>query len=70
MATNKVLCECCLWLVRTVDVLLLLGGHDRQQVTPTRAAVLLSSIPALPAAEVTITEALELVPAEFAHLQV
>lgn len=57
-------------VVRTVDVLLFLGGHDRQQVTPTCAAVLLSSIPALPAAEVTITEGLKLVPAEFAHLQV
>lgn len=70
MAADKVLCKCWLWLVRTVDVLLFLRGHDGQQVTPTRAAVLLSSIPALPAAEVAITEALKLVPARFANLQV
>lgn len=70
MAADKVLCKCWLWLVRTVDVPLFLRGHDGQQVTPTRAAVLLSSIPALPAAEVTITEALKLVPARFANLQV
>lgn len=54
----------------TVEVLLLLGGHHRQEVAPTQAAVLLGCLPAPPAAEEAITEALEPVPAGVAHLQV
>lgn len=54
----------------TIDVVLLLGGHDREEMPPTHAAVLLSRLPALPLGKVTITEALKLLPARLTRLQV
>lgn len=54
----------------TVDVVLLLGGHDREEMPPTHAAVLLSRLPALPLGKVTIAEALKLLPARLTRLQV
>lgn len=63
--------RCACWrLVFTVDVVLLLRGHHRQKVTPAQAAVLLGCVPTLPAAEVTVAEALKLVPAGLAYVQV
>lgn len=56
--------------VFTIDVVLLLGGHDRKEVPPTHATVLLGRLPALPLGEVTITEALKLLPARLTGLQV
>ncbi len=53
----------------TVDVVLLLRGHDREQMSSTHAAVLLRHLPALPLGEVTITKALKRLPAGFTHLQ-
>lgn len=54
----------------TIDVLLLLRGHDREEVPPTHAAMLLSRLPALPLAKVTIAEALKLLPAGLTRVQV
>lgn len=54
----------------TVDVVLFFWGHDRNQVTIVHPAVLLSHLPALPLCKVTVTEALELLPAQFTVLQV
>lgn len=54
----------------TVDVVLLLGGHDGQKMSSTHATVLLGRLPALPLGEVTITEALKLLPAGLTGLQV
>lgn len=51
-------------------MVLFLRGHDRQQVSSTHATMLLCCLPALPLAEVTVAEALKLLPARFAHLPV
>ena len=54
----------------TVDVVLLLRGHDREEMSATHATVLLSRLPALPLAKVTIAKPLELLPAGLTGVQV
>lgn len=58
------------WWRVTVDVLLLLGGHHRHQVTSARTAVALSGVPAQTHGEVSVAETLELVPARITQVQV
>lgn len=54
----------------TVDVVLLLRGHDGHQVSSLHAAVLLGHLPALTLAEVSIAKTTKLVPARVTSLQV
>lgn len=54
----------------TVDVALLLWGHDGNQVSSQHAAVLLSYLPAQTLTKVTVTETVKFVPTGFTSLQV
>ena len=54
----------------TVDVTLLLRGHDGHQVSSQHATVLLRHLPAQALAEVSVAETLELIPAWFTSLHI
>ena len=53
----------------TVDIILLLRGHNGHQVSSHLATVLLCSLPAKTLAEVTIAETMKFVPAWFTLLK-
>lgn len=54
----------------TINVVLFLRGHDRDQVSATQTTLLLCHLPALTLGEMLVTEAHELFPTRLTHLQV
>lgn len=62
--TNRWCCE------PTIDVILFLRGHDGHQVSSLHATVLLCHLPAQTLAEVSVTEAMKLIPAWLTSLHI